>query len=356
MPNESYESAVERLRASLPASEIALIETMERVKGVYCESNFDERLEGQFRQLIRTVASRKPLNLKDRKADRTETRAIVLVGESGAGKTSSLDNLFHRNKSLVGYGQIGSGCPLVTVSVASPCTLKSLGTSVLHVLGYPVVRERDANLIWDRVRRMLVENGVLILHFDEMHNLTDRAHVNDIDQIRKTLKSLMVSPTWPVGLIVSGLPSLVPAMRQIEEVRRRGRFIKVPLLTMPDENHIIGQLLKDFAGVADIEIPDGLEDEIGPRLGHACLNRFGTATEFVHEAIEACLQASQRRLTSDHFAEAYAGRTGCGDRMNVFLAPDWADIDPSEVLLDEMPPEPILPEDPKPRRGRRNRG
>lgn len=349
---ETYESAVDRLRASLPASEVALIQTMERVRAHYFESDFDERLEKQFRQLLRTVASRKPLDLNDRKADRTETRAIVLAGEAGAGKTSSLDNLFHQNKSLVGYGRLGSGCPLVTVSVASPCTLKSLGTSVLHVLGYPLVRERDANLIWDRVRRMLVENEVLILHFDEMHNLTDRAHVDEIDKIRKTLKSLMVSPTWPVGLIVSGLPSLVPAMRQIDEVRRRGRFIKVPLLNMPEDCHIIGRLLEDLAAVADIVVPEGFEDDIGPRLGHACLSRFGIAAEFVHEAIEACLQSSQRRLAIDHFAEAYAGRTGCGDRMNVFLAPDWADIDPSEVLLDDMPPEPVMPEDPKSRRGK----
>ena len=200
---------------------------------------------------------------------------------------------------------------------------------------------------------MLVENGVLILHLDETHNLTDHAHVDEIDKIRKTLKSLMVSPTWPVGLIVSGLPSLVPAMCEIEEVRRRGRFIKVPLLNMPEDSHIIGRLLDDLASVADIEIPDGLQDEIAPRLGHACLNRFGIAAEFVHEAIEACLQADQRRLTIDHFVEAYAGRTGCGDRMNIFLAPDWADIDPSGMLLDEMPPEPVMPEDPKPRHDRR---
>lgn len=200
---------------------------------------------------------------------------------------------------------------------------------------------------------MLVENGVLILHFDEMHNLTDRAHVDEIDKIRKTLKSLMVSPSWPVGLIVSGLPSLVPAMREIDEVRRRGRFIKVPLLNMPEDSHIIGRLLDDLAGVAGIEVPEGFQEVIAPRLGHACFNRFGIAAEIVHEAIEACLQADERQLSIDHFAEAFASRTGCGDRMNVFVAPDWADIDPSEVLLDVMPPEPVMPEDPKPRRGRK---
>jgi hypothetical protein len=169
------------------------------------------------------------------------------------------------------------------------------------------------------------------------------------------LKSLMVSPTWPVGLIVSGLPSLIPAMREVDEVRRRGRFVKVPLLNMPEDNLVIGQLLMEFARAAEIKVPRGFRDLIGPRLGHASLNRFGIVVEFIHEAIEACLQANEQRLTIDHFAEAYAGRTGCGDRMNVFLAPDWMDIDPSEVLLDEMPPEPILPKDPKPRRGRRRR-
>lgn len=58
-------------------------------------------------------------------------------------------------------------------------------------------------------------------------------------------------------------------------------------------------------------------------------------------------------LATRHFADAYAARTGCGDRMNPFVAPDWYEIDASQVLLDEMPPEPVMPEYPKPRRSRK---
>jgi hypothetical protein len=357
MSETAFNSAIDRLRASLPQSEIDLTKVMDRVSDVYIETDLDDLLRTQFNRLLRTITSGKPLLLSDREADRKETRGIVLVGEAGAGKTSSLDHLFQNHPALKGYGQVGSGCPLVTVSVEAPCTLKSLGTSILRKIGYPSVREREANEVWARVRRMLVEEGVLILHFDETHNLTDVADIKQIGIIRKTFKSLMVSPTWPVGLVFSGLPSLVPALREIKELRRRGRFMQVPLLDMPADIPLINGALTACCEVAGIALPEGFADLIGPRLSHAADRSFGIAAEFIHEAIEECLQAGEDCLAVEHFAAAYTGRSGNGARMNVFVAPDWIDIDPTQVLLNEMPQEAVLPDEParRPRTSRKGR-
>jgi hypothetical protein len=342
-------SAVDQLRASLPESQRHLIDTMEKVRAEYIETDLDDRLAKSLDTLIRTIVSRRALGQTAANPLRKEARAIVVVGEAGTGKTASIDRLFRTHPSLKGYGQPGSGCPLVSVTVPAPCTLKSLGMTILHGLGYPLARDLREHLLWARVHQALKTAGILLLHLDELHNLTDNANVLDIDTIRKSMKSMMVSDDWPVGLVLSGLPSLVPAMREIDEVRRRGRFIQLPPLSMPGDNALIAEALSRCCSAATIALPEGFAEAIGPRLAHAALNRYGIAVELIHEAIEDCLMAADNELAIEHFANVFADRTGCGDRMNVFIAPDWPEIDTSLVLLDQMPPEPVFTDDPKPK-------
>ncbi|HEV7258554.1 MAG TPA: ATP-binding protein [Bosea sp. (in: a-proteobacteria)] len=327
---------------------------MENVRAEYIVTDLDDRLDKGMNALIRTIVSRRAHGQTDADPLRKEARAIVVVGEAGTGKTVSIERLFRTHPALKGYGHPGSGCPLISVTVPAPCTLKSLGMSILHALGYPLARDLREYLLWARVHEALKTAGILLLHLDELHNLTDNANVLEIDTIRKAMKSIMVSNEWPVGLVISGLPSLVPAMREIDEVRRRGRFIQLPQLSMPADTPLIAETLSRCCSVASIATAEGFAEAIGPRLGHAALNRYGIAVELIHEAIEDCLISADDELQIAHFANAFADRTGCGDRMNPFIAPDWYDIDASLILLDEMPPEPILAGDPKPKSSGRN--
>ncbi len=209
--------------------------------------------------------------------------------------------------------------------VPAPCTLKTLGREVLRALGYPLARELAENIIWARIQELLPVAGVLVIHFDETHNLTDNANVVQMDNIRKTFKMLMVS-SWPVGLIISGLPSLIPEMRKIDEIRRRGQFVSVPLLTMPDDNEIGRRHRQRPRRGCRLTI--GAEDAgvIAPRLIHASLRRFGIAIELIHEAIELAM-LEKKPLSIEHFATAFVDRTGSGALMNPFVASNWAEID-----------------------------
>lgn len=347
------ENIIAAIRAAMPAVQVNLADDMALVRGEYIETDLDDRLARSLDALLRTLVSRQPVDEDEGQPKRNETRSLVVVGEAGAGKTAALDHAFLKHPVLGGYGTPGSGCPIARVVVPAPCTLKALGAAILNALGYPLKRELRENIVWARVHEALQVSGTVILHLDEMHNATDRANVRELDAIRKALKGLMVSREWPVGLVVSGLPSLIPAMREIDEVRRRGLFVRIPLLEMPDDIALLRVAMERCCEVARIDLPQALVDEIGPRLSHACLRRYGIAVELIHEAIEAILLSGGKVLQGCHFADAYAARTGCGDRMNPFVAPDWAEIDASQVLLDEMPPEPVMPEDPKPRRGRK---
>ena len=98
------------------------------------------------------------------------------------GKTASLERLFRTHPILQSRGEHRS--PLLRVIVPAPCTLKTLGREVLRALGYPLARELADHIIWARIQELLPVAGVLIVHFDETHNLTDNANVVQMENIR----------------------------------------------------------------------------------------------------------------------------------------------------------------------------
>lgn len=352
MTDASSLDPVDLLRASISASELRVVDTMCLIRADYVETSVDEKVRKSFDTLLRTVISRRSDNGTDKDKSRMEARAIVLVGEAGAGKSATLERLFRTHPAIKGYGQRGSGCPLISITVPAPCTLKSLGMTTLHGLGYPLVRDLREHLLWARVHEALRTAGILLLHFDELHNLTDSANVVEIDTIRKAMKSLMVSNDWPIGLILSGLPSLVPSLRGIDEVRRRGRFIQLPDLSVPSDTPLLCETVDRGCSTATIAVANGFAEQIAPRLAHAALHRYGIAVELIHEAIEDCLMAGCDELSTEHFANAFSARTGCADRMNVFVAPDWPDIDATLVLQERMPLSPEDNEGPRPKPAR----
>src|SRR3546814_10287572 len=65
-----------------------------------------------------------------------EGRALVVMGEAGAGKSRALKRQFRNRKEFQNLHEINGDGPLVSISAPSPCTLKQLGLSLLRGLGY----------------------------------------------------------------------------------------------------------------------------------------------------------------------------------------------------------------------------
>ncbi len=97
-------------------------------------------------------------------------------------------------------------------------------------------------------------------------------------------------------------------------------------------------------------------DRILPNLAEQLKAQLIQASPNFTDVITATVD--EKALSIEHFATAYTDRTGCGALMNPFVAPNWADLDCSQVLVDEPPIEPVLPIDPPRRsgRGRKNGG
>lgn len=331
------------LLSSLDASARTRLAIMDRVRS----KNVRTERSGVVEQAVQSLVDRMAAP-----PDMQEGRALVLVGESGAGKTWALDRIFRKNPAFPGYGKANSGCPLVSIDVPAPCTLKQLGRQTLRVFGYPLVAERREHVVWEMVSERLDLLDIRILHFDEAHNVIRSASTDEAARIGKTLKSLLNARSHPVSLILSGTPDLAQFLGQVPEMRRRCMFVHLDGLTPKDVAELT-DIVAGLAHLADLAFVSTYEEDLALRLMHAVLRQLGTAIEITHNAIEVALAERSKLLCMENFATAYARRAGAAASANPFVAPDWAEIDCSKLLADGSAARPCGVAPPAPAQTRR---
>lgn len=340
---------LQELLGALSPTERDRLEVMERVKTrILRTADRDDATAKTFKALYADLVTRpdplRPLG----PGNRSETRALVLTGRTGAGKSTMVSRIISAHPAFHGFGVQNSGCRAVSVSTPSPCNPKALGLEILRVLGFPMAPERPLPAVWSRVRERLLFQGKVVLHLDEIHNVLETANKPELKQIRMLLKTFLVSPEWPLVLVLSGLPEVIPFFEGLNdtsdetnasadtkgEVRRRSVFVELRSLRLPRDTKMIAAAIEDMAAVAGMSSDEDIDVKIVPRLIHASLYELGTSMEIAHEAIDQCLIADKQPLVLDikHFVLAYRERTGCDDTVNPFKVVNWRKVDCTLVL------------------------
>jgi hypothetical protein len=335
-----------RIRALQSPETREMLALMERVKSRYLRTDRDKDIADQFQELLDELTLRADPSLPAGPGNRREGSALVVTGESGAGKTTALKRLISRHPAFPGYMVPRSGCAAVYVRVPSRCGFKALGRVTLRALGYPLASDPAAHIVWEKVYER-IELSKVVLHFDEMHNVTQTADADDIADTRNMIKTMVTSPTWPVLLMISGLPDVVKFTQPITEIRRRCRYIAFAPLNLPGDIAIIEVMAKNLAELAQLPLISSEAEALVPRLIHAGLYQVGIAIELIQQAIGGALNGGSTSLTRMHFADAFARRTKCEAPRNPFIAPDWANTD-CTLVLDVPADEDPNPEDETP--------
>jgi len=332
-----HEDAVARMRRLQSERRAKGGDVMKNVLAAYFTTPRDRLLEAEVDNLVdafllsqdalESDASRRVGRLR-------EGRALTVIGESGAGKSRSLDRLFLKRAEFAGYGNQNADCMLISVTAPSPCTLRLLGMSVLAALGYETTRELKENVVWDLVHHQLELRGVRFLHIDELQHVLQSRNQLEIAKVQDTLKGLMQHRPWPIWLILSGRPGIATVLSGDEQVWRRTRHVVFEDLTLERDAGLMRRLVAVFAvEKAGLEIGNLATDELIARLLHASIFRFGIAIELIQDAVSHALLHGSDALGVAHFAAALAARTGCPPDRNIFLVvQDWHLIDPREGL------------------------
>lgn len=320
-------------RHAADAARARRVAALEKLHRSYLKTGRDGQLEAEFDRLIDTSS----LVLNGRRA---EGRALVVVGQSGAGKTHAIKRLIEGRRELLPENlTLGMSLPIVSITAPSPCTLKQLGIELLRLLGYPIDRDVRENVAWNRVREQLRLRKVQIVHIDEAQHAVRLMNDHEIQKLSDTFKNVMQQPDWPVCLVLSGLPSLVQFAQRDVQFGRRCRFMSFDGISFPRDIKRLRYIVEAISSKC-AEMPcEGLEsDEFLARLCRAAEGQFGRVIQICRSAAEEAIFAGDHTLTVRHFIDVYAAATGCSPDANVFAVRDWEFV-PTGVSVPAEPSE-----------------
>jgi type II secretory pathway predicted ATPase ExeA len=296
---------------------------------VFAEHETFEKLQKEFQRMLERRRAAIEVG------DAFEARGIAVIGPSGSGKTRAVQRVFSHTPGLVIDDPRTARTEVVSFLVPAPATLKFVGARGLRAVGYQLNGNKTEMAIWDLFRQHLQARGTLFLHLDEAQDLRRRQKWEAVEPVIRTLKSLMQTQVWPVGLVLSGMPELKDLINHDPQLARRLIPIEFPGLVPGIDNEQVLGLTRTYMDRACLVANDHFDNDFAARLIHSADRQFGRLTEIVIEAIETALLLQANEVGYRHFAAAYQRRTGCRDALNPFLANDFTRINTSMLLEHE---------------------
>jgi type II secretory pathway predicted ATPase ExeA len=324
------------LRDLLSADERTLIERIEKAKTVYMTSQRDDDVARLLKRVTTNAVIRRDPTMPHAANNRAPGKGIVIVGPSGSGKSTLLRETFQSNAAFPNFGMKGTWCPLVAITAPSPSTLGQLGIRVLDLMDYDLRRDIRENNAWLRVRQQLVENRILFLAIDDLQHVLHGYSEDEIQKVRDTLKDLMTNPEWPIQLVLSGIPDLLPFFRHDRQLRRRLRFMYLMKLAPKEHAEFLENAIKHYAEEVKLKLAIKPEDDLVARLLHAGQYEMGITLEILAEAIEEALDRGSDTVTMTDFVNAYAARNLMPDEQNPFFATGWHTIDTTRLQTKDV--------------------
>ncbi|WP_137129463.1 ATP-binding protein [Rhizobium sp. FY34] len=305
-----------------------------RIRADYLTTGRDTKLASYLREMT--------VNVEDCEFGvGSKRRALFVIGESGSGKTRSLQYHFatmpefrpYRNE----YGETVS--PVLSIDAPRPCNTKALAITILETMGLPTRKRMTEDAIFNVLKSQLRERGIKYLHVDEMQHVMRHNTPAAIRHVQDTLKSLVQIGDWPLHTIYSGVPELAALLRGDPQLANRSRVLRYEALSCPADAQWIGNILRKVATEGcDLSLSAELLDEDFPeRLCRGGNGAFGSIIAMVQEACFRALERGRKSVSIKDFARNYERDTGCMPRDNLFSASRWRDLVPDHALADLAP-------------------
>lgn len=324
------------------------ITAVANLNATYILSDRDEKLRQKFDLLLKTHGASRTLR-EIGAVQNFEAQMLAVYGETGAGKTSIVENLISSYPEFAGHNDISNGTALINIRAPASCTPKRLARALLDKLGFPLRRDWPEHRLWEEVAARLKMHRIDVVHIDEMQHASHVANEKEIRRLGATLKGLLVDPEWPVTLVVAGVPSLLDFLKGYPELQRRTVFFHVTDLEEEDAGNMAG-LAAALCAKVGLDFQFAACADFGERLLHAANRQFGSIIEWTRETIRLALHRRELdtspsrldpRIDINDFAAAYEHNRSCRPVNNIFLTPHWREIDPmtgTATPPDETPP------------------
>lgn len=189
-------------------------------------------------------------NLKD------EPECLFLKGETGAGKTTIFKSYAQKYPRV--ETDSGTIVKLLSVTIPSPATVKSVVSKLLWELGDPAYEKGTISNQTIRLIGLMKDCGVSLVFLDEFQHFIDRDSAKVLRTVSDWLKNLILDTKVPMVLI--GLPEAEAVFKFNPQLSRRfaNRYNLSPFSWTED----CGKEFRTFLHAIESQLPLELESNL----------------------------------------------------------------------------------------------
>jgi hypothetical protein len=315
------------LRALLGPEERRRVDILEKVRTTYFTSGRDTDLTRLLKRLIENAQIRRDPGQPHGGSNRVQGKGVCVIGPSGSGKTTLIEETCRTHPAFPNFRVPEKWSPLIGITAPGSGNLGATGLRGLQTLGMSYERDLKEHQAWSKLLPQMMLNSVLFFWIDDLNNMLTLTSEEELQKVRNSLKDLMNNPEWPLQLIVSGVPEMLPFFRADRQFRRRFRFLYLSKLAPADHGAFLLSAIEHLCDTAKIRLEARPDEDLVGRLLHAGAYEMGICVEIVVEAVMEALDGNSRKLRRVDFANSYADRFTLSDDQNPFVATGWHAID-----------------------------
>jgi hypothetical protein len=253
-----------------------------------------------------------------------ETKGVMLLAESGCGKTAAVVRLLRTSSILTAYSEDQPGNTLL-ITVPPSATLKKLGEIGLKSTGYDKVDARiRAADAWEIFLHRLELLNIKLVIIDECHHMLQSGSGKDIPTAIQSLKHIMQSKSG-VALMVAGVPVLRDAIKSEPSGETYRRLSVCELPRIHADSRFARNFAENFRVSADtVGIEMATEDRFAERILFAAGGKIGPSVSLGKEILRNGVRKQGHELCLERADRVYRKITKMHGRLTPFQSTDWA--------------------------------
>ncbi|MFE3837568.1 AAA family ATPase [Pseudogemmobacter sonorensis] len=302
-----------------------LTEKLEWLEGRYWKFGHDTRFEEALADLYEVDDDGQMTGCPRRDSLTGETRGLMLLADSGSGKSAAMRRALRMLPALTDAREIEGGNTLF-IEVPPEATIKSLAEEIATATGYPKFDSRaGAAERWEIARHRLVLKGIKTLIIDECHHIFRPGPGRDIPGAIQALKHMLQSD-HAVALIIIGVPDLRDAIlkeKSGETYRRFDEFYLPRIAAGSHEAEVFARCLASSARAIGVEMdPD---EAFAERFLFADQGEAGRAVKLAKDTLRQALVQKRSHLSLADAERLFLKNTGFKP-MTPFHPGDWSTV------------------------------